>query len=555
MTKKKKKNDGQDVKATKNKSLPDDHPTQKKGSAIIPEKNHGIVKYSGYAFLLLIVVLAIFLRFYDISAEDVWCDEANSIVIAELTPAHIITRMSHDASPPLYYFLLHYWMEVFGKSELALRSLSALFGFLLVIAVYFTGKRIFSEPVGLYAALITSVAPIQIMYSQQIRMYSLLPLMSLMSMYFLLRYIQEKKGFLLAGYGLFTVLSLFTHNYGLFLLPAQVLLILFYMRERKMILWWMLSVACIGALYALWIPSLSGQMSSASATGWRDDFWKLYGFAGSLFMSFSSFSPGGYQPPYVPLNTLRGTPILPVLLMLILLIVGLIPLFIKKYAQWKTGVVWLALYCFIPLICAGVVSMLRSSIYIPGRTDQLVFPAFCLLTAVGIQQLRPLFLKYAAVILVMIFSVITLSDYYLLETKPGNKMIAQAVKERLVPGDTIICTAVTRGFLEYYLRDVKPYPLFYSYPLTKARSAGGQSIPKLLQNPAKLDTDAKRLFNEVKKNSSSGRCLIVYVPNDVNQFLANTFMANLPQNQMTRLGTFKQSLQNQDDVHVILIRF
>ena len=555
MSKRKKNNNRQDVKVTKLKSPPDNNQIQKKGIIKSLRYNNGLIKYSGYVFLLVIAVLAIFLRFYDISSEDVWLDEANSIIIAELNPSGVITRISHDASPPLYYLLLHYWMDVFGKTELALRSLSVLFGVLLVIAVYFTGKRIFSEKVGIYAALIASVAPIQIMYSQQIRMYTLLPLMSLISMYYLLLFIREKKRSFLAAYGIFTILCLFTHNYGLFLLPAQALLILLFFRQRRTILWWVFSIVCIGAVYAIWIPSLSGQISALPKTGWRDYFWNLYGFGGSLFMSVSSFSPGGSQPPYVPLNSLRWMPVLPVLIMLLLLIISLVPLFSKKYDQWKTGVGWLAVYCFIPLLCAAIVSWLRSSIYIPGRTDQLVFPAFCLLTAVGIQQFRPVFLRYAVVILIMFFSLFTLYDYYRIDLKPGNKIIAQTIKERLVPGDTIICTSLTRGFLEYYLREEKPHPLFYSYPPSKLRSIGGQNVSRLLKNQTKLAEDAKMLFNEVKTHSSSGRCFIVYIPNKVNQFLAETFGTNVPAGQMTRIGTFKQSLLNKADVNIILVHF
>ncbi|MGA2780310.1 MAG: glycosyltransferase family 39 protein [Smithella sp.] len=550
----KKKKGRPDIKALSPKSLTDHGPIRQKRAVEGHWDDNFAIKYCGYAFLLAIVVLAVFLRVYDISAKDVWCDEANSVIIAELNPSGIITRMSHDASPPLYYLLLHSWMYAFGETELALRSLSVLFGILLIIAVYFTGKRIFSEKVGLSAALIASVAPIHIMYSQQIRMYTLLPLMSLMSMYYLLRFIQEKKISFLAGYGIFTILSLFTHNYGIFLLPAQALLVLLFVRQRQMILWWFFSVVCICAVYAIWIPSLSGQISAVPKTGWRDYFWNLYGFGGSLFMSAASFSPGGPLPPYVPLNSMRWMPVLPVVIMLLLLIASLIPLFNKKYDQWKTGVGWLAVYCFIPLISAGIVSYLHSNIYLPGRTDQLVFPAFCLLAAVGIQQFRPVFLRYAAVTLIMVCSLLTLYDYYRIDLQQGNKMIAQTIKERLAPGDTILCTSLTRGFLEYYLREEKPRPHFYSYPPAKGRSTGGEDVAGLLKNPWKLDEQTKLLFSEVKSHSSSGRCFIVYVPNEVNKFLDVTFITNVPAGQITNMGRFKQSLF-QLPVYIILVHF
>ena len=556
MSKGKKKNSQTDIKALKPKFLPDHGPILERKAVEGHWYDNYAIQYFGYAFLLAIVVLAVILRFYDISAKDVWCDEANSVIIAELNPSGIITRMSHDASPPLYYLLLHSWMYAFGETELALRSLSVLFGIMLIIALYFIGKRIFSEKVGLYAALIASVAPIHIMYSQQIRMYTLLSLMSLLSMYYLLRFIQEKKISFLPGYGIFTILSLYTHNYGLFLLPAQALLILLFVRQRQMIFWWFFSAVCIGAVYALWIPSLSGQISAVPKTGWRDDYWNLYGFGGSLFMSVASFSPGGPQLPYVPLNSMRWMPLLPVLIMLLLLIASLIPLFNKKDDQLKTGVGWLAVYCFIPLIFAGIVSYLRSNIYLPGRTDQLVFPAFCLLAAVGIQQFRPVFLRYAVVTLIMVCSFLTLYDYYRIDLKEGNRIIAQAIKERLAPGDTILCTSLTRGFLEYYLREEKPrlHLNFYSYPPTQGRSTGGEDVSRLLKNRRQLDDQAKLLFSEIKSHSSSGRCFIVYVPNEVNKFLDVPFRTNVPAGQITNIGRFKQSLF-QIPAYIMLVHF
>jgi hypothetical protein len=554
MSKKKKKDNRPDIKASRPKSPSDHGPIRQKKTTEVNRDDNWAIKYRGYFFLLALVVLAIFLRVYDISAKDVWLDEANAVIIAEQNPSGIITRLINDASPPLFYFILHYWMYAFGKTELALRSLSVLFGILSIIAVYFIGRRIFSEKVGLYAALIASVAPIQIMYSQQIRMYTLLPLVSLMSMYYLLRFIQEKKRSFLIGYGLFTILSLFTHNHGMFLLPAQALSILLFVRQRRMIVWWFFSVICIGAVYALWLPSLFSQMARFPKTGWIDYFWNLYGFGGSLFRSFSSFSPGGTQPPYVPLNSLRWLPVLPVLIMLVLLIASLNPIFSKKYNQWKTGVGGLVVYCFIPLISAGIASSFFSPIYLPGRTDQLVFPAFCLLAAVGIHQFRPAFLRYAAVILIMVCSFLTLYDYYSIDIKQGDRIMAQAIKEQLVPGDTILCTSLTRASLEYYLREEKPRPYFYSYPLENANHLGHEDVPRLLKNTAKLAEEAKLLFSEIKSHSSSGRCFVVYVPDKVNQFLAATFNTNIPASQITNIGMFKQSLLNKP-VHIALVHF
>ena len=275
MSKGKKKNSQTDIRALKPKCLPDHVSILERKAVEGRWYDHYAIKYCGYAFLLAIVVFAIVLRFYDISAKDVWCDEANSVIIAELNPSGIIARMSHDASPPLYYLLLHSWMYAFGETELALRSLSVLFGMMLIIALYFIGKRIFSEKVGTLCGVDCLCGPDSYhVFTANPDVHTAVPPVSSVHVLPAALYSRKKISFL-AGYGIFTILSLYTHNYGLFLLPAQALLILFFLRQRQMILWWFFSVVCLVAVFALWIPSLSGQISGALKTGWRDEYWNL----------------------------------------------------------------------------------------------------------------------------------------------------------------------------------------------------------------------------------------------------------------------------------------
>ena len=58
--------------------------------------------------------------------EGFWRDEAFSWAIAS-RGARILPLTARDFNPPLYYLLLFAWMQVFGSSEIAMRSLSVLF--------------------------------------------------------------------------------------------------------------------------------------------------------------------------------------------------------------------------------------------------------------------------------------------------------------------------------------------------------------------------------------------------------------------------------------------
>jgi uncharacterized membrane protein len=59
--------------------------------------------------------------------QNLWRDEAFSYLLAKEPISKMLPLTAGDFSPPLYYIVLHYWMSIFGTSEVALRSLSTLF--------------------------------------------------------------------------------------------------------------------------------------------------------------------------------------------------------------------------------------------------------------------------------------------------------------------------------------------------------------------------------------------------------------------------------------------
>lgn len=77
-----------------------------------------------------------------------------------------------EVTPPLYYLVLHGWMQIAGgDSELLLRIPSALAGVALVGAVWWLGTLTAGRSAGLVAGALTAVSPIVLLYSQQVRAY------------------------------------------------------------------------------------------------------------------------------------------------------------------------------------------------------------------------------------------------------------------------------------------------------------------------------------------------------------------------------------------------
>ena len=126
--------------------------------------------------LSALIALAFFLRFHGIGFQSFWLDELFSVTVADPNGpvTDMVDRLNRDVHPPLFYFLLRGWIDVFGSSEIGARSLSAAFGCAGIVfaAVYF---RKLCDPwthVTFIALLTTSFGAVW--YAQEARAYSLL---------------------------------------------------------------------------------------------------------------------------------------------------------------------------------------------------------------------------------------------------------------------------------------------------------------------------------------------------------------------------------------------
>lgn len=129
------------------------------------------------------VLLAFALRVFRLDAQSLWYDEAFSVYLAHFDLATIAARTATDIQPPLYYFLLHFWIALAGDSEFALRFPSLIFGVLTIPLMYVTARRLFDGVTAQMAALIATLAPLYVWYAQEARMYTLITFLLLLSSY------------------------------------------------------------------------------------------------------------------------------------------------------------------------------------------------------------------------------------------------------------------------------------------------------------------------------------------------------------------------------------
>jgi uncharacterized membrane protein len=177
--------------------------------------------------LLLILILGLALRLVNLGIQPYWGDEVVDLGIIQHyqgnLPGIIDYFRAVEANPPLYCLLLNFWTKWFGFGEFAVRFLSAIFGLGVILLSYYAGKIIFkNKNVGLLAALITAILPMQIAFSQEARAYIFFCFFGLLAMIALGKYFEKKSWKYLAIYTIAILLGLYLHySFILFLLAAS----------------------------------------------------------------------------------------------------------------------------------------------------------------------------------------------------------------------------------------------------------------------------------------------------------------------------------------------
>jgi mannosyltransferase len=148
--------------------------------SVIPHYNrhlsfwHSTRKLNRSGLLLLsLIAIALSLRLLNLGGKSLWLDEAFSVVVAE-RPSLATLQNVDGFNPPLYFTFLHYWIQWFGRSEVAVRLPSVLASTINLLLLYALGRRVFNHPVALTAVALMAFSPLEVWYAQEARMYILM---------------------------------------------------------------------------------------------------------------------------------------------------------------------------------------------------------------------------------------------------------------------------------------------------------------------------------------------------------------------------------------------
>lgn len=211
-----------------------------------------------YFILTILTILAFFIRLLNIDKfYGLWNDEMLTYLFASKSfPLGILKVIfKEDFHMPLYYLYLGGWMRLFGTNDIILRLASVLWGTLTIPALYYLGKTYKSEKLGYLISLIGCFSPIMVMYSQEVRLYSMLVFFATLSVTFFLKLLDNpsKKNLLL--FSLTNLILIYTYIMGIVFVFTELLLITIhlytYKREslfnyfKVSVIFFVLSIPCL----------------------------------------------------------------------------------------------------------------------------------------------------------------------------------------------------------------------------------------------------------------------------------------------------------------------
>ena len=428
--------------------------------------------------LIIILSLSFMLRVHQINHEDINKDEGLSIYSASKENIIEVIKTSNkiEATPPVYFIILHYWMDLFGSNIPTLRLLSVIFDILAGIIIFLLAKNHFGVKIGFISLLIHSFATLNILYSQEIRMYTLFSFLAILSTFYFLKLLQEPKKSNYFFYFITSIFLLYTHYFGIFMVLLQYYCyIIFHFKQKnsqfKPINFVMISLSIIS------LPNLFFFINKVSEV-FDDVFATLidkYNFP-SMISSYSSL--------FMILLALSSLSILFIFTRYI----------IKKdlnIKTLKTEKLIIPVIIFISLSFFIISYLFPKSIFFT-RYPIFLFPFVYIFMAKLISSIKSKHLKLFILLFVLISSFFSTLHFYSVQTKPSWNNISFLIENTSNYDDPIfIQRGSTMLSLMYYLD-----PNYKIIDISNARDYYSEDYLLLSDdfNPKKLDPFIKSKF-------------------------------------------------------------
>jgi len=409
-----------------------------------------LIRWAREHWLLPILLLAAAARFYDLTAAAIWGDEGSSLRLARYSLGEIWHHAAFDVHPPLYFMLLHGWIELFGDGIFAIRSLSALAGIAAVGMGVWLVDRLATRRAAILAGLLLALLPTAVRYSQEVRMYSLLGLLLIAATLTLVYWIRRpQRHRYLVVYALLMTAAFYTHYFAVLAALCHWIYLGvirfqrgYRLRHIQRPAWWLANLL-IAVLYLPWLPNLLGlmqhmeQLKVGGDVGWEDPV-TLTSLPSMIWTWL--IQDDGEHLPWLVFGAMPMT-------LLVLAAVAVL-----RDRSVSRGSVLLALYTGLPLLLVFAVSFI-TPLFIERYLTAYAL-GLPLLAALAIDRLYSRVRILAVAVLVSLLGVemVGLNNNATVDSNDQFDRVVNYVNQHFQPGDRIV-TSDMLWYLSYVYYD------------------------------------------------------------------------------------------------------
>ncbi|WP_427157807.1 glycosyltransferase family 39 protein [Aliinostoc sp. HNIBRCY26] len=227
--------------------------------------------------------------------------------------------------PPIYFAAARFWVHLFGNSIAVTRSLSAFIGIFIFPLTYWLCLELFdSALVGWIAIAIMAVSPVQVLYAQEARPYSLWMITVLLSTASFLRALRVKTQVSWVIYTATSVLGFYSYLLNILVVISHGIYL--YIRENfrfsKIFIAYLVSAFTSFVLFLPWIVTIFINLNSLRKTSdWALEDIPISGLTSewvrNISYSFMDFWFYFTYFPKSPFNIKFATYLIPLLLLLV----------------------------------------------------------------------------------------------------------------------------------------------------------------------------------------------------------------------------------------------
>ncbi|MDQ6777105.1 MAG: glycosyltransferase family 39 protein [Actinomycetota bacterium] len=210
-----------------------------------------------------LVLVAAVARLPTLGEQSFWLDEAYTERLIRVSFGGMLHGIPiSESTPPVYYVLAWGWGHVFGYSEFAVRSVSALAGILTVPVVYVLARLLADRRAASIAGALVALSPLLIWYSQEARAYALATLLGTLSLTCFVGFIDTRRGRWVAGWAASSALGLATHYFVGFVVGPELVWLLWRGHEDRRV--WVAAGVVLAVAVAL-VPLALAQRGTGHA--------------------------------------------------------------------------------------------------------------------------------------------------------------------------------------------------------------------------------------------------------------------------------------------------